>query len=76
MNKQEQLIEYTIQDVIEFIVKDFQVEYDQAMQLFYNSETFDKLQDTETGLYLESAAYVYGMFQDERNFGRIVQAEI
>lgn len=49
---------------------------DMAMQLFYNSETFDKLQDIETGLYLESAAYIYGLFQDERNFGRLVQAEI
>lgn len=76
MTKQEQLVEYSIQDIIEYIVKDFRVEYDRAMQLFYCSRTFDMLTDIETGLYLESSAYVYGIFQDERNFGDIVQMEI
>lgn len=60
MTKQEQLIEYIIQDIIEYIVMDLRIEYDIAMQLFYNSQTFDKLTDIETGLYLESSAYVYG----------------
>lgn len=76
MTKQEQLIEYNIQDIIEYVVQDFRIEYDQAMKIFYNSQTFDKLMDIETGLYLESSAYVYGIFQDERNFGNLVQAEI
>lgn len=76
MTKQEQLVEYQIQDIIEYIVIDTQIEYDKAMQIFYNSQTFDKLTDYETGLYLESSAYVYGLFQDERKFGRLIQAEI
>lgn len=76
MTKQEQLVEYQIQDIIDYIVTDIQIEYDKAMQLFYNSKTFDKLTDIETGLYLESSAYVYGLFQDERNFGQLIQAEI
>lgn len=76
MTKQEQLIEYNIQDIIEYVVQDFRIEYDQAMKIFYNSQTFDKLMDIETGLYLESSAYVYGIFQDERNFGNLVQVEI
>lgn len=76
MTKQEQLIEYQIQDIIEYIVTDIQIEYDKAMQIFYDSQTFDKLTDIETGLYLESPAYVYGLFQDERNFGHLIQAEI
>jgi hypothetical protein len=76
MTKQEQLVEYQIQDIIEYIVTDLQIEYDKAMQIFYNSQTFDKLTDIETGLYLESSAYIYGLFQDERNFGHLIQAEI
>lgn len=76
MTKQEQLVEYQIQDIIEYIVIDTQIEYDKAMQIFYNSQTFDKLTDYGTGLYLESSAYVYGLFQDERKFGRLIQAEI
>lgn len=58
------------------ILQDFRIEYDQAMQIFYNSQTFDKLMDVETGLYLESSAYVYGIFQDEKNFGSLIQTEI
>ncbi|MCI8731039.1 MAG: hypothetical protein HFH59_09975 [Lachnospiraceae bacterium] len=76
MTKKEQLIEYNIQDIIEYIVMDLQIEYDKAMLIFYNSQTFNKLTDVETGLYRESSAYVYGLFQDERNFGRLIQAEI
>lgn len=76
MTKQEQLIEYTIQDIVEYIVSDLQIEYDEAMRIFYDSQTFDKLSDAETGLYLESSAYVYGIFRDERNFGSLIQAEV
>lgn len=70
------LMEYNTQDIIEFIMSDLNIDYDEAMKLFYSSETFEKLYQIETGLYLESAAYVYGIFQDGRNFGKIVQAEI
>lgn len=70
------LMEYNTQDIIEFIMSDLNIDYDEAMKLFCSSETFEKLYQIETGLYLESAAYVYGIFQDERNFGKIVQAEI
>ena len=76
MTKQELLIEYNIQDIIEYIVEDLRIEYDKAMQIFYNSQTFDKLTDIETGLYLESSAYVYTIFQDEMIFGLLVQTEI
>lgn len=76
MSKQEQLAEYIVQDIVEFVVDDIGVECEEAMRLFYQSKTFEKLQDIETGLYCESSAYVYGMYQDERNFGEFVQNEI
>ncbi|MCI6243982.1 MAG: hypothetical protein MR646_12010 [Agathobacter sp.] len=76
MSKQEQLIEFVIQDVVEMITNDQGIEYDEAMNKFYSSEVFEKLQNHETGLYRESSAYVYDLFRDEMNFGHIVQAEI
>lgn len=76
MNKQGQLIEFCVQDIIMSIVKEQGIEYDKAMEIFYSSQTFAKLNDTETGLYLESSDYVYALFQDELNFGKLVQAEI
>ena len=76
MNEQKQLIEYMIQDIVDMITTDQKIEYDEAMNRFYNSEIFEKLQDKETGLYLESPEYVYDLFKDEMNFGHIIQAEI
>ena len=76
MCKQEQLIEYMIQDIVDMFATDQNIEYDEAMNKFYNSKVFEKLQDIETGLYLESPEYVYDLFKDEMNFGRIIQAEI
>ena len=76
MSKQDQLIEYIIQDIVDMFSSDQNIEYDEAMNKFYNSEVFEKLQDKETGLYRESSEYVYDLFKDELNFGRIVQAEI
>jgi len=76
MSKQKQLIEYMIQDIITFIVKDSNIELDVAMNQFYNSKVFEKLQDVETGLYLEGSAYVYHLFEIELQNGRLIQKEI
>lgn len=76
MNEQKKLIEYMIQDVVDMLATDQNIEYDEAMNKFYNSEVFEKLQNEETGLYLESSGYVYDLFKDELNFGHIIQAEI
>ncbi len=76
MSKQEQLMEYIVQDIVDMLTTDQNIEYDEAMNKFYNSEVFVKLQDKETGLYLESSEYVYDLFKDEMNFGCIIQAEI
>ena len=76
MSKQEQLIEYIIADVVDMLSTELEIEYDDGMNRFYNSEVFEKLQDVETGLYLMSSLYVYDLFRDELNFGHIVQAEI
>ncbi len=76
MTKQQQMIEYMIQDLVEIIVEVKKIEYDVAMSLLYSSAIYDKISDVETGLYRESPAYVYGLLQDEINFERIIQAEL
>ena len=76
MGKQDQLIEYIVQDIVDMLAIDQNIEYDEAMNKFYNSKVFEKLQDKETGLYLESSEYIYDLFKDEMNFGHIIQAEI
>lgn len=67
MSKREALIEYTTKDIINYLMEDNRVGLDSAMNMFYNSSLFEKLQDEETGLYLEGSAFVYDIFKDELN---------
>ncbi|MBQ4437707.1 hypothetical protein II898_02405 [bacterium] len=76
MSKQEQLIEYITSDLVSFIMEDSKIPLNEALQQLYTSQTFAKLNDVETGLYLESPLYVYDIYKTEKEFGHIVQQEI
>ena len=76
MCKEEQMVEYMVQDLTELLSGYTGEEYDAAMRIVYHSEISAKLLDYETGLYRESPYYVFGLLQDELNFGHIVQGEI
>ncbi|MCL2800133.1 MAG: hypothetical protein FWD28_00040 [Treponema sp.] len=66
MNKtQKYLIEYKIRDIICFISFDNNLSLEESMELFFNSNIFEKLQDIETGLYTESSSYIYEYFKEE-----------
>lgn len=64
-NQQQEMIEYTTQEVIRYLIEDEGISMDQAMERFYMSEVFGKLNDIETGLYLEGSAYIYEMLKRE-----------
>lgn len=76
MTTREKLMEFTTQWIIQYLMKDRDMEVDEAMNLFYNSIVFEKLHDEETGLYLESPLYVYDLLKNEIRNGRLVQEEI
>jgi hypothetical protein len=61
---QEWLKMFALQGVILRIMEEENFNMQEAMDKFYNSEWFDKLQDTETGLYSESPAYIYGLYKE------------
>ena len=64
-NKQLEMVEYTTQDVIRYLIENKGLSMEQAMKLFYMSDTFEKLNDAETGLYLEGSAYIYELLKRE-----------
>ena len=76
MTTRERLMEFTTQRISQYLMKDRDMEVDEAMNLFYNSIVFEKLHDEETGLYLESPLYVYDLLKNEIRNGRLVQEEI
>ena len=59
------MIEYTTQEVIGYLIEDNGITMEQAMGQFYMSDTFEKLSDVETGLYLDGSSYVYELLKRE-----------
>lgn len=64
-NQQQEMIEYTAQEVIAYLMEDEGLAMEQAMERFFMSKTFEKLSDVETGLYMEGSSYVYEMLTRE-----------
>ena len=63
--KQKQLIEYAMQDLVAMLVERKGLAIQNAMKILYHSDFHGKLQDIETGLYLEGAEYLYGILSEE-----------
>ena len=68
--------DFVTTEVILSILEDTGLPVEEAMKIFYNSEVFDRLCDTETGLYRESGGYVYELYKVEKKFGYLVSTEI
>ncbi len=64
-NGQQEMIEYTVQDIVEYIMEDDKLTMNEAMDGFYPSKTFSELADVGTGLYLQGSAYVYERYKAE-----------
>lgn len=67
------LIEGVTKDIIAYLMTDRNMDIESAVSLFYNSDTFEKLSDKATGLYIESSAYVYDILQTELKMGKITK---
>ena len=48
-----------------FLMDDFKLTPQEAIDVLYTSETFERLQEDETGLYYQSAGYVHSFLQNE-----------
>lgn len=63
--KQRQLIEYALQDIVALLVERQGLATQTAMDIAYHSSLYGKLQDVETGLYLEGSEYLYNLLTEE-----------
>ena len=48
-----------------YLMDDFHLTPQEAIEMLYTSETFERLQEEETGFYYQSAGYVYSFLQNE-----------
>jgi len=75
MDVRKELIEGIIQELVKILCEDKSFTIQKSMDIVYNSSVFDKVYDVETGLYKESASYVYELLIDELNDGKLIQKE-
>lgn len=69
--KMQYLVEGITKDIVSYLMQDFDLDLPTALNQFHNSETFTKLSEESTGLYIESSAYVYEILKSELKFGKI-----
>lgn len=58
-------------DLAEFLSEDFGLTIPESLNTLYNSVTYSKLIDPNTGLYFQSSRYVYSFLKNEITFGKI-----
>lgn len=74
MIKQEQiqfLIEEMTREIIIYLMQDFGYDMDKAFEIFYNSDTFERLNNVQSGLYYQSSGYVYSFLKEELLTGKV-----
>ena len=66
MNKDIQfLIECLTEDLIAMLMDAYGVSLDEAADQLYNSRTYSLLENEDSGLYYQSAVYVFDMLREE-----------
>lgn len=71
-NNARYLFEGISSDVVRYLVERDGMQLTEAITTFHNSETFSRLEDFETGLYIESPAYVYNLLISELKNGHLI----
>lgn len=56
-------------DLVEFLMKDYQLPMTTALNTLYESDTYSKICQPSTGLYYQSSRYVYSYLQNELRNG-------
>ena len=72
MSKEQFMIEELVKDLVLKLMEDRKITMVEALGLVYNSDTYEKILDLETGLFSQSTAYVYEILSRELTEGRIL----
>ena len=59
------MIECLTTDLIQMLMEDRHLSMTEAMNLLYNSKTYEKIEDEKTGLYYQGAVYVMDYLNEE-----------
>lgn len=74
MRLNEKQIEFMREDLsielVQMLMQDWHYNMPEALDVLYNSETFERLSNPATGLYYQSAGYVYEYLKNELTTGK------
>lgn len=64
-NQMQFVINSDVEEMVKFLEDDYNLSTIDALDKIYNSKIYQKLLDSNTGLYLQSPGYIYSYLQDE-----------
>ena len=59
------IINSDVERMAQYLIEDNGVTIINALDMIYNSQIYQKLQDRKTGFYLYSSAYIYNYLKEE-----------
>lgn len=65
------MIEELVKDLVLKLMENRKMSMSEALDTIYNSDTYEKVLDLETGLFAQSTAYVYCILERELKEGKI-----
>lgn len=72
MSRESFMIEELVKDLVLKLMEEQKMSMSNALDAVYNSDTYEKILDLETGLFSQSTVYVYAILQRELKEGKIV----
>ena len=60
------MIECITTELTEYVMRDYHIGMKEALDMVYNSETYSKLIDMNSGVYYQSPLLVYDVFKEEQ----------
>lgn len=58
-------------DLVEYLMADYNLKLNEALDTLYGSETYSKICNPDTGLYFQGSKYVYTYLQNELQKGAL-----
>lgn len=65
------LVDKAVDEMTGFLIQDYNLGIDQAIDFIYNSDTYQKLTNAQIGLYSQSPAYIYQFLEKEYKTGKL-----
>ena len=66
---------FLVPQVLEIIMKEYEMDEEKAAEMFYSSELFKTLEDEKTKLWHLSAHALFDLFMEEQQTGQITYPE-